>query len=104
MEIVITEHALHTVQSEFNYLKEFASEKVAQQFKTKFVEQVESILPFYLSHPECRFIPTKNKIYRNIVWGNFLLVYKILKNEILVLGIFHSKQHPKKLKSYRKIK
>jgi len=29
MEIVITEHALQTVQAEFNYLKEFASENIA---------------------------------------------------------------------------
>ncbi len=104
MEIVITEHALQTVNAEFNYLKEFASDRAAHQFKDDFVRQVDSILPFSLGHPECRFLPTKNKIYRNIIWGNFLIIYKILKNEILVLGAFHSKQNPSKLKSYRRIK
>jgi len=103
MEIVITEHALQTVQAEFNYLKEFASENIAHQFKKMFVQQVDAILPFYLNHPECRFLSTENKIYRNIAWGNFLLVYTILKKEILVLGIFHSKQDPKKLKSNRSL-
>lgn len=104
MEIVITEHALQTVNAEFNYLKEFASERVAHQFKDSFVSQVDSILPFYLGHPECRFLPSKNKIYRNVIWANFLIVYKILKGNILVLGVFHSKQNPSKLKSYRRIK
>ena len=104
MEIVITEHALQIVNAEFSYLKEFASERIAHQFKDGFVRQVDLILPFYLGHPECRFLPTKKKIYRNIAWGSFLIVYKILKDEILVLGVFHSKQNPAKLKSYRRIK
>ncbi len=104
MEIVITEYALQTVNTEFHYFKEFASERVAHRFKEDFVTQVDSILPLLLSHPECRFLPTKNKIYRNIIWGSFLIVYKILKNEILVLGVFHTKQNPVKLKSYRRIK
>ncbi len=104
MEVVITEHALQTVHNEFNYLKEFASDRVAHQFKAGFVQQVDSILPFYEGHPECRFLPTRNKSYRNLIWGNYLIVYKILKKEILVLGLFHSKQNPAKLKSYRRIK
>lgn len=104
MEIIITEHALKTVHDEFNYLKEFVSVKIAHKFKDEFVNQVDVILPFYLSHPECRFLPTRNNIYRNIIWGNFLIVYKILKNEILILGLFHSKQNPVKLKAYRRIK
>ena len=67
MEIVITPHALLTVHTEFIYLKEFATERVARNFKSGFVEKVDSILPLYHSYPECRFLPTKNKIYRNII-------------------------------------
>ena len=104
MEIVITAHALLTVHTEFTYLKEFATERVAHNFKNSFVEKVDSILPDYLAYAECRFLPTKNKIYRNIIWGNYLIIYKILKKEILVLGVFHAKQNPAKLKSYRRIK
>lgn len=104
MEIVITPHALLTVHTEFTYLKEFATERTAQKFKNEFVERVDSILPNYLAYAECRFLLTKNNIYRNIIWGNYLIVYKILRKEILVLGVFHSKQNPVKLKSYRRIK
>ena len=104
MEIIITPHALLTVYNEFTYLKEFASDKIAHEFKTGFVEKVDAILPHYFIYPECRFLITKNNLYRNIVWGNYLLVFKVLKNEILVLGVFHALQNPKKLKAYRRIK
>ncbi|MFN8322126.1 MAG: type II toxin-antitoxin system RelE/ParE family toxin [Chitinophagales bacterium] len=104
MEIAITPHALLTVHTEFTYLKEFATERAARKFKNGFVEKVDSILPQYLAYPECRFLPTKNNIYRNIIWGNYLIIYKVLKKEVLVLGVFHSKQNPAKLKAYRKVK
>lgn len=104
MEIVITPHALLTVHTEFTYLKEFVTERLAHKFKSDFVKKVDSIFPHYLNYPECRFLPTKNNIYRNIIWGKYLIVYKILKKEILVLGVFHSKQNPAKLKAYRRVK
>ena len=103
-ELVITEHALQTVRDEFEYLKENISTEFAHKLRDSFPVQVELILPFYLKHSECRFLPTKNKIYRNLIWGNYLIIYKILEKEILVLVIFHSNQNLKKLKSFRRIK
>jgi len=55
-------------------------------------------------HPECRFLLAKNHIYRNIVWYNYLIIYKILKKEIWIVGVFPTKQPPAKAKSYRKVK
>lgn len=104
VKIILTEHALQTVRQEFDYLKENISVEFAYKFRDEFPKQVESILPFYLKYSECRFLPTKNKIYRNIIWGNYLIIFKILEKEILVLGIFHSSQNSKKLKSFRRIK
>ena len=88
MEIAITPHALLTVHTEFTYLKEFATERAARKFKNGFVEKVDSILPQYLAYPECRFLPTKNNIYRNIIWGNYLIIYKVLKKEVFGIGCF----------------
>ncbi len=104
MEIVLTAHALKTVHVEFEWLKENASVKAAYKFRDEFQQQIENILPSYLANPECRFLPTPNHIYRNVIWGNYLIVYKIRSKEILVLGIFHTKQNPNKLKSYRRVK
>lgn len=103
-EVIITEHALQTVRDEFEYLKENVSPEFAYKFRDEFPKQVEAILPFYLKHSECRFLPARNKIYRNLVWGNYLIIYKLLEKEILILGIFHTNQNSKKLKSFRRIK
>jgi hypothetical protein len=103
-EIVIKAQARLDVFNQYQYLFENSSERFAEKFLTGFVNHVETILPFVWGYPECRFLPTKNHIYCNIVWGNYLIVYKILKREIWVVGLFHTKQNPSKLKSYRKVK
>ncbi len=102
--LVISAYAIQTVKNEFEYLKEKISDGYAYKFREQFFQKAENILPFYLSFPECRFLPTKNKIYRNVIWDNYFLIYKILGNEILVLGIFHTSQNPSKVKAFRRVK
>ncbi|HXH19042.1 MAG TPA: type II toxin-antitoxin system RelE/ParE family toxin [Chitinophagales bacterium] len=103
-EIVIKEYALDQLQQEYYYYAENYSLDYAEKFRLEFFKRVSKILPLHLSHPECRFLPTKNHIYRNIVWGNYLIVYKVKKKVIEVLCLFHSKQNPKKLKRLRRLK
>ncbi len=72
--------------------------------KTDFMLKVDSILPNPYIYPECRFLPTKTQIYRNIIWGNYLIIYKVKKDIVEVLSVFHTKQKPSKIKLVRKKK
>src|SRR5690348_9827868 len=40
-------------------------------------------------YKECEAIPTKTKMYRQAVCLSWLIIYKVMKNEIRVLGIIH---------------
>jgi plasmid stabilization system protein ParE len=100
----ITDAALDELQAEILYHKVNTSEFFAAKMKISFMAQVDSILPNPYIYPECRFIPTQTQLYRNIVWGNYLIIYKIKKTEIIVLSLFHSKQSPRKIKRIRKRK
>ena len=102
--VVITSYAMQTLNKEFEYHKENSSLAFANKLKNSFVELVDGLSQKYLVFPECRFLPSKNKVYRNIVWRDYLIIYKILKKEVLVLGIFHCKQNPVRLKSFRRVK
>jgi hypothetical protein len=104
IEIVIKEYVLSQLEAEYMYFFKEYSENYADTFYDSFFKIVENILPHYLSYPECRFLSTKNKTYRNIIWGNYLIVFKIKKKNIEVLCLFHTKQNPKKLKVARRIK
>jgi len=104
IEIVVKEYALIQLEEEYTYFFKEYSEKYADTFFDAFFKVIENILPHYLSFPECRFLKTKNKIYRNIIWGNYLIVFKIGKKKIEVLCLFHTKQNPRKLKTVKRIK
>ena len=102
--VAITVHAIASLFKELEYHKQNTSSAFANKLRDAFIGYVDELPQNYLQYPECRFIPTKNQQYRNIVWRDYLIIYKILKKEILVLGVFNARQHPRKLKSYRKIK
>ena len=102
--IVITDNALDELHVEILYHRSNTSEKFAATMKTEFMPMVDTILPNPFIYPECRFMPTKTQIYRNIVWGNYLIIYKIKKESIEVLSVFHTKQKPAKVKLVRKRK
>jgi hypothetical protein len=76
----------------------------ADKFRLAFFEEVSQIQLNPYIYPECRFLPTKSQMYRNIVWGNYLIIYKIRKGVIEVLSLFHTKQKPSKIKIIKKIR
>ncbi len=101
-QIEISEFVENDLREECEYFEQHHSEKYAQQFWKEFYKQVDTILPNPLKYSECRFLPTKKKGYRNIIWGNYLIIYRIKSKVVQVLTLFHTKQHPNKIKQTRR--
>jgi toxin ParE1/3/4 len=57
-----------------------------------------------LIFPECRHLKTKTQIYRNIILGSYLIIYRITSRRIEVLRAIHGSQSPKILKRVRQIR
>lgn len=53
---------------------------------------------------ECVELPTKTKMYRTASCYSWRIVYKIISNEIVILGILHSARRPTRFKALRKVK
>lgn len=103
IEIQIKEYALEQLHEEYNYYRKEYSLAYAEEFRINFFDRIISITPFYKSFPECRFLRTRNKIYRNVVWNNYLIVFRIKTDCIEVLSLFHTKKNPKALKRLRRV-
>lgn len=103
-EIVIKKSALADLEKEYDYYATQYSLKYAETFRSDFFNIVRGISYQPLRFPECRFLPTKRKIFRSITWNNYLIIFKLKKNLIEVLVLFHTKQHPVKIKTARKSK
>jgi plasmid stabilization system protein ParE len=101
IKIEISEFAEAELKAECLYFEEKYSERYAERFRLEFYEQVNTILPNPLKYPECRYLLTQRRMYRNIIWGNYLIIYRIKSTAIQVLTLFHTKQRPSKLKQTR---
>ena len=65
---------------------------------------VERLDSFYTYYPECRHIPTKSRMYRNIILDAHLIIYRITDTRIEVLDIVHGASSISKIRRVRKIR
>ena len=86
---------LYTIEKFGYYQAEIYDQKIAQSLKTLAI--------YNTIYPECRFLVTKSKKYRNIILDAHLIIYKITENRIEILDIIHSASSIKKIKQTRKV-
>jgi len=56
-----------------------------------------------LAFKECEELPTKSKMYRRATCFSWLIIFRIRKEQIQILGVIHSSRRPSRIKSLRKI-
>ena len=64
---------------------------------------VERLDRYYTYYPECRHIPTKSRMYRNIILDAHLIIYRITAGRIEVLDIIHAASSISKIRRVRKV-
>jgi toxin ParE1/3/4 len=69
-----------------------------------FIADVYSLDVSYLIYPECKHLQTKNKIYRNIILGSYLIIYRVTTQSIEVLRILRAESSVTRIRSTRSIK
>ena len=103
-EVVRSTFYLQDIVDIFEYGSATFGERAGLIFYEDLKMTVRSLGSQYLLHPECRHLETKSKIYRNIIIGSYLIIYRIKAQKIEVLRAFHGSRSPKTIKSSRKIK
>jgi len=75
----------------------------AERYKKKIRESLDTLHYFYMLYPECRHLPTKSHMYRNIIFDAHLIIYRITYDRIEVLDMLHSASSIRKIRDVRKI-
>ena len=76
----------------------------AERYNRKIENAIETLSTFYTTYPPCRHIPTKSRMYRNIILDAHLIIYRITAQRIEVLDIIHSASSIRKIRGVRKIR
>jgi len=92
------------IRSLYAYGEEVFGSIAAKSFIADIYSRIWSLDSMFLLHPECRHLSTTKKIYRNIILGSYLIIYKITSDSVEVLRIIHSHSSISKIKSTRQVK
>lgn len=88
----------------FEYGEETFGFSAAKIFIGEIYNYVWNLDSMYLTHPECRFLKTKSKIYRNVILGSYIIIYRITPKRVEVLRVFNSHFSIRKIRTARKSK
>jgi len=91
------------IQDVYRYGVELFGEIAAKTFIADIYSRIWSLDVMFGLHPESRFLVTKNKRYRNVILGSFLIIYRINPGTVDVLRIIHSHSSIRKIRKTRKI-
>ncbi len=88
----------------FEYGEETFGYTAAKIFIGEIYNYVWNLDSMYLNYPECRHLPTKSHIYRNVILGSYLIIYRITPKQIEVLNVINSRMSITKIRGARSIK
>ncbi len=103
-EVVISDMALISLEQIYEYGIETFAYTAATVFIEELTLHIEQLSANYLLYPECRYLVTKSKMYRNLIFGSYIVVYRIKLQQIEVLNVLHSSRSISSIKATRKIK
>ena len=103
-EVKISEQFDRDIIALYSYGEEVFGAIAAKSFIADVYSRVWSLDNMYLIHAQCRHLPTKNKTYRNIILGSYLIIYRITPEHVEVLRILHSHSSIRRIKSSRQFK
>ena len=102
--VILSTSAEIDIQNIYLYGCETFGKNAAETFKAEVIFMIGALKNLYELHPECRFIVTKNRIYRNIIFGSYLIIYRITPSRIEVLKAISSRMSISKIRTARSIK
>ena len=100
-EVVLTTLVQADIKAVFEYGAETFGFIAAKAFVAEVYMSIWGLDYQYNMHPECRFLPTRSKMYRNIIQGNFLIIYRITPKKVEVLRVINSRMSIRKIRTAR---
>jgi len=100
----ITENAIRNIDEITGYIAYVNHQPLnAIRVGDRIFETIDKIGKNPLSYRECEEIQTKTKIYRKAVCMSWLIIYKVIAFQIVILGIIHGSRQSSKIKILKRV-
>jgi toxin ParE1/3/4 len=103
-EVAYSSRFFNDLKTIYLYGYELFGPSMADLFQEKILHLTYGLSYQFNLYPECRNLETKTQIYRNIIFDNYLIIYRIKSTKIEVLRALHGSRKTKTIKAVKKIK
>jgi len=97
MKIIWSDFASETLKDIYNYYKEVANENIAIKTKKGVFTSTRQLIKHPNSGQLEETLKKLNESHRYLVAGNYKIIYKYVREGILITDVFDSRQDPKKI-------
>ena len=103
-EVIVSDQFDLDIAEVFEYGEKTFGHSSAKAFVSEIYTLIRSLDVNYLSFPENRFLVTRNKSYRNIIIGSYLVIYKVEEVSVKVLRIVRSEVSIRQVRSVKRVR
>ena len=97
-KLVLTENFLKELETVIIYGHTVFGDTIARKFLSGVLERIFALPSMPHTNPKSRFVEsTERKVYRNIIYEKYYVIYSVTKTTIRVISIIHQATNPKKL-------
>src|SRR4030042_7168531 len=97
MKVIWTDFAANSLAEIFKYYKAAASENVAHKIKYKIFSATRQLIKHPLSGQLEQNLQKLGEDHRYLVEGNYKIIYKRVKEGVLITDVFDTRQDPVKI-------
>jgi toxin ParE1/3/4 len=97
MKVIWTDFASNSLFEIFQYYREAGNENVAQRIKSKIFRATRQLIKHPLSGQKETNLQRLGEDHRYLIEGNYKIIYKRVKEGILITDVFDTRQDPIKI-------
>jgi len=97
MKIIWTDFATETLKKIFDYYKDIAGENIAHKINAKIFKSTRQLKKYPNSGQIETSLEQLGEEHRYLVSGNYKVIYKKVKEGILIIDVFDTRQDPIKI-------
>ena len=102
MKVIWTDFASNSLFEIYKYYKEIANDNVAHRIKSRIFKATRQLIKHPLSGHKETNLQLLKEDYRFLIEGNYKIIYKRVKEGILITDVFDTRQDP--IKIFKSIK
>ena len=96
MKVIWSDFAIRMIKEIHFYHKEKVSIKIANKIKKDIFSTTKQLLKHPFSGSEEKALKKLNQNHRYLVKGNYKIIYKLVKEGLLITDVFDTRQNPDK--------